>query len=173
MELREASIEDAAQIAAVHVETWQAAYGALLPADFLASLDMAQRVRSWHDRLLAGDAERSTVVAERDGAIVGFAVTGAARDEGAGASVGELMALYCHPRAWGSGVGRALITDAVERLSAAGYEEAILWVLEGNERAERFYRAAGWRSDGALKHAEIGGTQVRELRYRRDLPALG
>ncbi|MDA8295385.1 MAG: GNAT family N-acetyltransferase [Actinomycetota bacterium] len=169
MELREASTKDAPQIAAVHVETWQAAYRALLPADFLASLDVAQRVRAWHDRLLAGEVAQSTVVAERDGAIVGFAVTGASRDEGAGTGVGELMAIYCHPRAWGTGVGRALITDAVERLRAAGYEEATLWVLEGNARAERFYGAAGWRADGAQKRAEIGGKIVRELRYRRDL----
>lgn len=169
MELRKARIKDAAEIAAVHVETWQAAYRALLPSEFLAGLEVAQRVRAWHDLLLRGDAARTTVVAERDGTIVGFAVSGASRDEGLSTPVGELMAIYCHPRAWNSGVGRALITDAVERLSAAGYEEAILWVLEGNERAERFYRAAGWSPDGALKSAEIGGKSVRELRYRRDL----
>ena len=169
MELRQASIEDAAPLAVVHVETWQAAYGALLPADFLASLDVAARARAWHERLLVAGPALRTVVAERNGEIVGFATTGASRDEDADAGTGELIALYCHPRAWGTGVGRALIADGVEHLTAAGYHEATLWVLEGNGRAQRFYCAAGWRPDRTLKTAQIGGEQLRELRYRRGL----
>jgi hypothetical protein len=45
----------------------------------------------------------------------------------------------------------------------------VLWVLEGNERAERFYRAAGWARDGGRKVEEFQGTDLVEVRYRKPL----
>ena len=41
-------------------------------------------------------------------------------------------------------------------------------MLEGNERAERFYRAAGWERDGE-KRDDFHGATVIELRYRKRL----
>jgi RimJ/RimL family protein N-acetyltransferase len=65
---------------------------------------------------------------------------------------------------------------SVRRMADEGYREAILWVLEGNERARRFYAVAGWTVDGADKTEHIGGgtgsgagTTVTEVRYRRAL----
>jgi hypothetical protein len=45
----------------------------------------------------------------------------------------------------------------------------MLWVLEGNERAERFYRAAGWVHDGARKTEVFQGAEIPEVRYRKPL----
>ena len=53
-------------------------------------------------------------------------------------------------------------------MRSSGFGEAILWVLEGNERAERFYRAAGWELDGR-KVDQFQGVAVSELRYRKRL----
>jgi hypothetical protein len=44
-----------------------------------------------------------------------------------------------------------------------------LWVLDGNDRARRFYEAAGWTAGGTTKTDVIGQTPVREIRYRRHL----
>jgi len=41
-------------------------------------------------------------------------------------------------------------------------------VLDGNERAERFYRSAGWHRDGE-KEDLFQGANVVELRYRKQL----
>ena len=54
-------------------------------------------------------------------------------------------------------------------MRSAGFGEAILWVLEGNERGERFYRAAGWEHDGGSKLDKFQGATVTELRYRKRL----
>ena len=48
--------------------------------------------------------------------------------------------------------------------------EAVLWVLVGNERAQRFYRADGWRPDGAQRRVEVWNVLVDEIRYRCRLP---
>jgi len=57
----------------------------------------------------------------------------------------------------------------VDRLREDGRAEAVLWVLATNERARRFYAAAGWRPDGGSRTEDFAGVPVRELRYRRPL----
>jgi len=58
---------------------------------------------------------------------------------------------------------------AVDRMRELGFREATLWVLDGNERAERFYRIAGWRKDDAVRTEQWGDATLREVRYRRKL----
>jgi RimJ/RimL family protein N-acetyltransferase len=57
----------------------------------------------------------------------------------------------------------------VERLLDDGFRTALLWVFAGNERARRFYEAAGWRADGVVAREETGGVLLDELRYARHL----
>lgn len=111
---------------------------------------------------------RPPLVAEVDGEIVGFVSVGAARDEDAD---GELYAIYVQPDRWGSGVGRSLIEAGEKRLRELGYREVLLWVLEDNPRARRFYEAAGWSTDGTTRPIEIFGVEVPEIRYVKRLAA--
>jgi len=53
--------------------------------------------------------------------------------------------------------------DALRR---AGFDEAVLWVLETNVRARRFYEIAGWKPDGQTKADERGTVTLHEVRYR-------
>ena len=82
---------------------------------------------------------------------------------------GELCALYVDPDHWGRGIGVALVSAARARLFDLGFREAILWVLEGNVRAERFYRRDQWTPDGAQRTEGVWGLKVNDLRYRREL----
>ncbi len=50
-----------------------------------------------------------------------------------------------------------------------GYTDVILWVLEDNPRARRFYEAAGWTLDGTRRPIEIFGIEVPEVRYQKKL----
>ena len=88
----------------------------------------------------------------------------AARDEHAPGS-GELWGIYAHPDAWSTGVGHALITAVEQALRSDGHETAYLWVLEGNERAARFYERHGWASDGARKVDTRPGLVLHERRH--------
>jgi hypothetical protein len=54
-------------------------------------------------------------------------------------------------------------------LSRDGFSEAVLWVLVGNERAERFYRIDGWGPDGQRRLQCVHGITVDEIRYFRSL----
>ena len=81
----------------------------------------------------------------------------------------EIDLFYPHPRAWGRGVGRALLAAGEAALRDAGCTEATLWTEERNERPRRFYEAAGWRTDGARQTVERLGVSPPEVRYRKRL----
>ena len=153
-------MDDAAEIARVHTLTWQAAYDHVFGADRLASIDVARREAGWARVIADGEA---VYVAVEAGRILAFVSTGPARDQ---AGLGELYTMYALPEAWGSGAGPALMSVAKRQLLADGWTEAILWVVEGNPRARRFYEREGWSADGGRKQEAFLGVDVVEVRYR-------
>ena len=161
---RLATPADARRIAELHVPAWRAAYHGLLPDALLASQSVDTRERQWR-QWNEGHALRRIWLAEREGALLGFAATGPSRDRDAATSIGEVYAIYLDPEVIGTGVGRALFAHANETLRALGFTRAMLWVLESNARARRFYEAAGWRADGTRKTETLQGVEVVEVRY--------
>ncbi|MFD9354693.1 GNAT family N-acetyltransferase [Streptomyces sp. NPDC060031] len=81
----------------------------------------------------------------------------------------HLEPLYAMPEIWGTGIGEQLMLAALTALGQADYAQAALWVLEDNERARRFYEAAGWGPDGAAVEDSTEGASLNKLRYRRSL----
>jgi GNAT superfamily N-acetyltransferase len=163
--VRPATPGDAEAIARIHVGTWQGAYAHIFPADALALISVERRVEHWRTTLARST---STLVAEVDGEVVGFASAGLSQDADS-EGVGELYAIYVDPAHWDAGIGRELGIAADETLRALGFDEATLWVLEDNPRARRFYEAGGWRLDGATRTGTHLGVQTAEVRYRKDL----
>jgi GNAT superfamily N-acetyltransferase len=171
--VRDAAPDDAAEIAQVHVESWRGAYRGLMPQEVLDGLDVAARASMW-TRIMhrSGPAERRAVLVASDSErIIGFACVEPTRDpDGDAARTGEVAAIYLAPGAWGRGAGRLLMAEAVSRLTGFGYADATLWVLDTNDRARRFYAAAGWLPDGTTKTDDVEtGYSLSEVRYRRSL----
>ncbi|WP_246292126.1 GNAT family N-acetyltransferase [Lentzea indica] len=88
-----------------------------------------------------------------------FAYTGPSRDADAGF---ELYAIYFLPSAWGSGLAEPLAQAAL-----GDSRDAIVWVLEENKRARRFYERLGFAPDGTTRQETIGSAVLNEVRYRR------
>ena len=167
MLLRPAEPADAMEVARVHVRSWQAGYRGLLPDAYLDGLRPEERAQRYD---FASDDVRApaTMVAMDDGRLCGFATTMPARDSDV-PEHGELCALYVDPEWWSRGVGAALICAARVRLAEQGFCNAVLWLLAGNTRADRFYRIDGWAPDGPARTDSIWGVTVDEVRYRRAL----
>jgi GNAT superfamily N-acetyltransferase len=163
-----AAVEDARSILEVRRASWQIAYADVFPAERLATMTVEPWLDWWEGAIRTPATHMHTLVAEVDGRLVAFAQLGTARGEPS-SSTGELYGIYAHPDAWGLGVGRALMTEALSRLGNEGFLDAVLWVLEDNPRARRFYERAGWSVDGGVKEEEWLETLVREVRYRIDL----
>ena len=167
MILRPAESADAMSVARVHVRSWQAAYRNLLPNEYLDELrpeDRAQR----YDFASTDPQQPQTIVAVEAGLIRGFATTAPSRDSDL-VDYGELYALYVDPDSWGCGIGAALVSAARNRLAERGFANALLWVLTGNVRADRFYRIDQWAPDGLQRTETMWGVTVNEIRYQRKL----
>lgn len=154
-------------VARVHVRSWQAGYRGLLPDAYLDGLRPEERAARY-DFASENVLDPVTIVAVDDDVICGFATTSPARDLDV-PDDGELCALYVDPEWWGRGVGRALIGAARTRLVEMEFGSAVLWLLAGNARADRFYRMDGWMPDGLLRSDTMWGVAVDEVRYRRAL----
>jgi ribosomal protein S18 acetylase RimI-like enzyme len=154
---------DASQIAGVQVRSWQVAYRGVFPGEWLDRLTVEERLPFW-ERYLS-DNDTATVLAEIEGVVVGFALLGADRDD---PSRGKILAIYLDPLVWRRGIGRALMLVSEKTLSER-FSTAILWVLDQNERARRFYEAVGWVHDGTSKPMVIFGRGATEVRYRKEL----
>jgi CheY-like chemotaxis protein len=72
VEVRDATSADARAIATVHVTSWRAAYRGLLPDRFLDRLSVDERAPTWRRRIDGRHDAEAVLVAERDGAVVGF-----------------------------------------------------------------------------------------------------
>ena len=171
MRIRLAMPEDAMAVARVHVRSWQVAYRELLPVAYLDQLRPEDRAERY-DFATIDPAKPRTIVAEEAGSILGFATTMPSREADLPAH-GELCALYVHPDRWSRGIGVALVSAARAHLVETGFRQAVLWILAGNVRAERFYRNDGWLPDGVRKTDEMWGVTVEEFRYQRELQAAG
>lgn len=170
VELRPARRGDELRVAELHVRSWQEAYRGLMPAEFLAALDPRDRAgRYAFESEEEGPTTVLAVIAEApDEALLGFVTFGESRDEDTRGR-GEVYALYVDPDNHRGGVGRMLMAEARRQLAERGFSEAILWVLQGNDRARSFYEREGWEADGASRVEQPYEIVSTVHRFRRKL----
>lgn len=172
VELRNATPADARAIATVNVASWRVAYRGLMPDDVLSGLSVADRERFWSGALSVPEPRTTVVVATVADAVVGFAAAGPplVPVDRADPTLGDLYALYLDPGSWGRGIGTQLHATVLDRLRSSGFIRAGLWILDGNQRALRFYLRHGWTDTGRTQvDRGPGGIELHERRLHRAL----
>ena len=163
MYIRTATVDDAAAIATVHVESWRTTYKGIVPADFLARLSYEQREQFWRQVLTEpGGAGFVYVADDGHGQVVGF-VSGGPERSGDTLYTGELYAIYLLAPYQGQGIGRQLASTLVTRLIQEGMTALLLWVLAANP-ARKFYERLGGQPVYE-KMVTIGGVPLLEVAY--------
>lgn len=74
----------------------------------------------------------------------------------------EIMAIHSLPESWGTGLGGAMLTKALEQI---GNRPVYLWAFKENKRAHRFYEKYGFCRDGSERISGFDGAV--EVRYQR------
>lgn len=100
--------------------------------------------------------DRARFVAESGGEVVGTVGGGASDVTGTAA----LTALWVAPSARGRGVGEALVNTVLAWAKDAGYEQVMLWVVEGNSAAESLYQRTGFGRTGSVQMVRPGDPRL-------------
>ena len=157
--VRDATPEDAAAIGLVAQASWRDTYRDIFEPEFIEGF----LARNYSETALASAADRAAdqdaaafLVAERDGAIVGYL------HFGDGPRGPELYRIYADPAHYGTGVGSALLAELHRRIEGrvAAY---VLDVHSRNERGRAFYDRNGFVAVGG------GATEDCDLTLRRTL----
>ncbi|MGI8825237.1 MAG: arsinothricin resistance N-acetyltransferase ArsN1 family A [Chloroflexota bacterium] len=116
--------------------------------------------RSDHD-MRAGLKERGerfpTVVAERDGRIVGCAWASSYRSRSCYAGVGE-FSVYTERSARGTGVGRVVLAALIEECEQRGFWKLVSRIFPENIASLALCRRLGFREVGIYRrHAKLDG----------------
>jgi L-amino acid N-acyltransferase YncA len=122
----------------------------------------------WHERLDSTHPGDHMLVAERDGAVVGYAYSGSYRPR-AGYRHTRETSVYLAEEARGAGVGRALYDELLRLMRADGVRLVVAVVAVPNPGSQALHRACGFTRAGVLH--EVGrklgrwiDTELWELR---------
>lgn len=158
--VRDATVDDVPAIRHVAERGWNAAYDDALSRETIDAA-MAQ----WYSReAVRAFVERegaASLVAERDGEVVGYATGGLGDEE----TVTTLSAVYAHPEHWGEGIGTALLNRFEQFCRERGHDAFEIRVLAENSVGRSFYRSRGY-DVVETRETDLFDETVRECLFR-------
>lgn len=163
MTIREMTESYRKAVGELYAASWKAGYKGLLPQELLDKI-APERWSGRSDFLDDG----SFVALDGERVVAHCHARAATEPQLRG--WGEIHTMYVHPDCWRSGYGAAVLGRAEDWLYGRGFDDVYLYVLDGNERAERFYGSQGYFPDGNTLCCELGGVIVTDNRYVKHFP---
>jgi ribosomal protein S18 acetylase RimI-like enzyme len=139
----------------VHHTAWQETYQGLVPDALL------ERMSFENCRKIAYQYPENTLAALADEQVVGFiSFLPVSRSFVSIQPSCEIVGLYVLKKHQKSGIGTALLNECIDILPPS---PILLFVLERNEKAIRFYKQKGFRFTGKKIKQDVIGGQLIEL----------
>jgi GNAT superfamily N-acetyltransferase len=133
--------DDARAIAGLHADSWRRHYRGAYSDAFLDGDVTGYLLRVWAGRMGTPDPRARTILAERDGQVVGLAHTLVDADPTWGALLDNLHVAHGLKR---HGIGTRLLALTRQAVQDESPSSGLyLWVLEQNSAARAFYTAQG------------------------------
>lgn len=163
MHLRVATEADAASIARLHTQSWLSTYRSMLADEYLDNDLGAERRQVWEDFFATPAPSAYLVLAEEQGAMIGFACAIGADDPEYGTLLSNLHVARSRQ---GQGLG-AVLMAAVAQWTVVTHPTIgmYLWALEANLGARQFYAHLGGVESGPRWWTPPVGPPVPEVRY--------
>ena len=159
--------ENAEEVGRIHALSWKAAYCDILsPTDWLG---FTPEKRAAVFRRNYQQTPDQTYLFYAAGEAKGMAILGPSWEEEYPEDLGEIGAFYFLPEAWGTGLAQKALHFCCSYFEKNGCQGVLLWVLEDNRRARRFYEKSGFCFDGTRRQFPAAHRICAELRYYRRL----
>lgn len=113
--IRESTLRDANEVAAIHVKSWQQSYPSIIDKHYLQNISFSDRLELRNKILQSNDSNQIHFVAVYDEKIIGFCDAGPAFENTAN-YCGEIYAIYLLEEFKKLGIGQKLLQAAHEFL---------------------------------------------------------
>jgi ribosomal protein S18 acetylase RimI-like enzyme len=168
MEIRHATPSDPPILARILSSARSDGYRGAIPDDVLDWMVTQFGEAEWRCKLQRlANSRRHLELAVLDGIPVGYVEYGAREEEKDHPC--EVFSLFVEPGRNRRNVGSELLRRAEKILLNEGAGDAVLWVLESNAKARRFYESQGWQPDGRRRSTQFGPGVLSEVEYRKRL----
>ena len=163
--VREAQLEDIPQLTHIMVQSFRSAF-----ADFVSkeTMDICTNEENCYAMLrdIYQSGTMHFLIGDEAGMLVWQEQQEHQESGGFGNSSVEIVALHSLQETVGTGLGRAMMTYALDQIhQMCGDVSIFLWAFRDNTRARRFYEKHGFHWDGCDRISEFDGAV--EVRYVR------
>lgn len=152
--IKQATIADADNLGEVHAAAWKQAYVDIMPQEFLNTIT-TQNCSNEFLKNSNNTLMRYYIVylLDKPVGILYISLSNAVNLKNIS---GEILALYILKDSCGKGYGTVTIDFAVHQLKSLSCKKIILWVLECNKKARKFYERNGFLFTGVKRVIYIG-----------------
>ena len=154
--------KDIEQVAKIITEDWKIAYKGIIDDEYLKNLDYKDKEKSIREKY----QKQKSIVLDEEGIVKGYSRFGENRDEEK--DLAELYALYVKADERGKKIGEKLLRKTADILSKRGYKGIVIWCLEKNKNARKFYEKMGGKLY-KTRNIEIGNKKYPEVCYKYDI----
>ena len=163
--IRKVKYEDIEQIVDINIKDWKKVYKGIIDDDILNNLNREEKIKKWREHYNIGNV----IVAEENGVILGYCrYEDNANDEDLKID-SEIIALYVDCDTLGMGIGRKLVEYVMKDLKNKNKTKMIIWCLEKNQNARKFYEKMGGKLIYAERYFEKEGRKYKEVGYVYDI----
>ena len=162
--IRPALPSDCETLANIQVDSYRMAYKGIFPQKILDAFTYEEQEKDWQEWLTEKPEDHILVAEITANEVVGYILARPGPTK-LPPYDGEVMALHIRSKYQQRGIGRALFLEAARELKAAGSLSLLVWVLERNQPAIRFYERLGGIETGRQAIELENGTSLFELAF--------
>ena len=150
--------DDLLEISNIYEHSWKFAYKDIIPQNYFDNIPKG----CWANGI--AKEGMTNLVLIKNGIAIGTASFCKSRWKEYN-DYGEIVSIYFLPDYMGKGYGNHLLQKCIEDLKTLSYDKILLWVLEDNLRARKFYEKSGFVCSYVYLNDNIGGKKLREVMY--------
>lgn len=159
--IRTIKYEDIGQIVDINIKDWKKEYKGIIDDEILNNLNKQEKIKKWRKNYNKGNV----IVAEKNGTILGYCrYDDSAVYENTDID-SEIIALYVDCDKLGNGIGRKLVEYVKDDLKNKNKTKMVIWCLEKNLNARKFYEKVGGNLISDQKYFEKEGKKYKEVGY--------